>query len=116
MELYSQTAHQLKELLDKRQIQSTDIIDSLKERIGKIDKKIKAYVRLCEYQVSSIKYQENGILAGIPVSIKDNICIKDQETTCSSHILGGFKPPYDATVIVRLKDAGAIIYGQTNMD
>ena len=116
MELYSQTAHQLKELLDKRQIQSSDIIDSLKKRIDKIDKKIKAYVRLCEYQVSSIKYQENGILAGIPVSIKDNICIKDQETTCSSHILEGFKPPYDATVIVRLKDAGAIIYGQTNMD
>ncbi len=57
-----------------------------------------------------------GPLAGVPISIKDNLCTRGVETTCSSKILEGWKPPYNATVIEKLKEAGAIILGKTNLD
>ena len=60
--------------------------------------------------------QEVGALAGVPIAIKDNICTRGVETTCSSRILKGWKPPYDATVMTRLAAAGTVMVGKTNMD
>ena len=57
-----------------------------------------------------------GPLAGVPVAIKDNMCIRGVPTTCSSKILDGWRPPYTATVIERLRSAGAVIVGKTNLD
>ena len=57
-----------------------------------------------------------GALAGVPLALKDNMCTRGVETTCSSRILEGWKPPYDATVVQRLRDAGAIMVGKTNLD
>ena len=57
-----------------------------------------------------------GPLAGVPVALKDNLCTRGIPTTCSSRILEGWEPPYDATVVTRLKDAGAVIVGKTNLD
>ncbi|MCB0958167.1 MAG: Asp-tRNA(Asn)/Glu-tRNA(Gln) amidotransferase GatCAB subunit A, partial [Acidimicrobiales bacterium] len=57
-----------------------------------------------------------GPLAGVPVAIKDNLCTKGVATTCSSRILEGWVPPYDATVVQRLAAAGAVAVGKTNLD
>src|SRR5437899_5182971 len=57
-----------------------------------------------------------GPLAGVPVALKDNLCTRGVATTCSSRILEGWRPPYDATVVARLRDAGAVVVGKTNMD
>lgn len=57
-----------------------------------------------------------GPLAGVPVALKDNMCVRGVPTTCSSKILDGWKPPYTATVVDRLRDAGAIVVGKTNLD
>jgi aspartyl-tRNA(Asn)/glutamyl-tRNA(Gln) amidotransferase subunit A len=57
-----------------------------------------------------------GPLAGVPVALKDNMCTRGVPTTCSSRILEGWKPPYDATIVTRLQAAGAVIIGKTNLD
>ncbi len=60
--------------------------------------------------------EDPGPLAGVPVALKDNLCTRGVPTTCSSRILAGWKPPYDATVVERLSAAGAVIVGKTNLD
>ena len=60
--------------------------------------------------------EDRGPLHGIPVALKDNMCTRGMETTCSSKILEGYRPPYDATVVTRIRAAGAIITGKTNLD
>jgi aspartyl-tRNA(Asn)/glutamyl-tRNA(Gln) amidotransferase subunit A len=59
---------------------------------------------------------DKGPLAGVPIAIKDNMCTRGIPTTCSSRILADWKPPYDATVIQRLREAGAVMVGKTNLD
>jgi aspartyl-tRNA(Asn)/glutamyl-tRNA(Gln) amidotransferase subunit A len=57
-----------------------------------------------------------GPLAGVPIALKDNLCTRGIPTTCASRILEGWRPPYDATVVTRLRDAGAVVVGKTNLD
>jgi aspartyl-tRNA(Asn)/glutamyl-tRNA(Gln) amidotransferase subunit A len=118
MELYSLTAHQLLDKFKKKEATSADLENSLRERIQDKDNSVKAYVRLGKSGFKLTPEPGNsGPLAGIPVSIKDNICTKGVNTECCSKILEGFKPPYDATVIKKLKNSGALIPDvKTNMD
>ncbi len=60
--------------------------------------------------------EDPGPLAGVPVALKDNLCTRGVPTTCSSRMLEGWRPPYDATVVTRLREAGAVFVGKTNMD
>ena len=62
------------------------------------------------------KGEDPGPLAGVPIALKDNLCTRGVPTTCSSRILAGWKPPYDATVVTRVVDAGGIVIGKTNLD
>ncbi|PYS54127.1 MAG: Asp-tRNA(Asn)/Glu-tRNA(Gln) amidotransferase GatCAB subunit A, partial [Acidobacteria bacterium] len=82
-----------------------DRVGALK-RADAIDAKIK----------SRAKADEIPSLSGVPIAIKDNICVRGMQTSCGSRILGPYHPPYDATAIERLLDAGAIIIGKTNCD
>lgn len=59
---------------------------------------------------------DTGLLAGVPVALKDNLCTRGIPTTCCSRILEGWKPPYEATVVTRLREAGAVVIGKTNLD
>ena len=60
--------------------------------------------------------RDMGRLAGVPIALKDNMCTQGIPTTCSSRILDGWKPPYDATIVGRLREAGAVLIGKTNLD
>jgi aspartyl-tRNA(Asn)/glutamyl-tRNA(Gln) amidotransferase subunit A len=60
--------------------------------------------------------RDPGPLAGVPIALKDNMCTRGIPTTCSSKILDGWRPPYDATVVTKLREAGAIVIGKTNLD
>ncbi|MFZ1683633.1 MAG: Asp-tRNA(Asn)/Glu-tRNA(Gln) amidotransferase subunit GatA [Candidatus Zixiibacteriota bacterium] len=84
-------------------------------------KEINAFISLCEEkalaQAKSIDAgAKSGPLAGVPIAVKDNISYTGYPTTCASHILDSYIPPYDATVVTRLIEAGAVIIGKTNMD
>jgi aspartyl-tRNA(Asn)/glutamyl-tRNA(Gln) amidotransferase subunit A len=119
MELYKLTCHELLEKLKNKETSSGEILSSLNKRIKEIDSKVKAYVRLDKLNTSTLAHEHTntGLLKGIPVSIKDNISTDGYDTECCSRILEGFKPPYDAMVIRKLKEAGASILNvKTNMD
>ena len=115
MDLFRLTAHELKDMYRDKKATCDEVVTSFINRVNSVDKKINAFVLLNRNpELSPAK--KDGILSGIPVLIKDNICVKGEETTCSSRILKGFKPPYNATVVEKLKDAGAILLGKANMD
>ena len=118
MELIRETADKLIELLSNGSIKQEDILSALQKRIKQIDSKLRAYVRISDnLNLSPITEKLKTSLMGIPISIKDNICTKGYNTECCSRILQGFKPPYQATVITRLINAGAnILEIKNNMD
>ncbi len=116
MELYSMTGSQLAGSLAGGEVSPEEILASISRRAAAMEDKVKAYVRFGG-ALESIPAEGEGPLSGLPVSIKDNICTRSCNTECCSRILSGYKPPYDATVVSRLKKAGAsIISVKTNMD
>ncbi len=125
MSLYQLTAHELHEKLKAREISAVELTESVYERIEAVEPQVKGYLTLTkeialeQAGAADIGFQngnEMPPLAGIPIAIKDVICTKDVRTTCASKILSNFVPPYDATVMTKLHQQGAVMIGKTNMD
>jgi len=118
------TIREAKKLLDQKKITSTELTKSCLEKIKKVEPKISAFVTVCEKEALAQAKKSDKLLAqgakksllGIPVSIKDNFNTFGIRTTASSRVLEDYIPPYDATVVTLLKEAGAVIVGKTNMD
>ncbi len=119
------SAFRLAKAVKDREISAVEALDSSLERIVEHDGKIQAlltplFERAREKAERVDKKlstgEDPGLLAGVPVLVKDNLCLRGTRTTCGSRILDNWVPPYDATVVRLLENAGAIIVGKTNMD
>ena len=126
MELHKLTIQQLASELAHKRVSSREVTEQLFARIEQYDGAIHGYLELQREaalakaeQIDQHRINKTdglGPLAGIPLAIKDNLCMKQGRTTCASKILGNFRAPYDAHVIEALNAAGAVILGKTNMD
>ena len=124
MKLHELTIHQAGELLRTGEVSSVELTQACLERIRAVEGRVRAYVTVTDELALSQareadqrqKEGEHTSLLGIPLAIKDVICMRGAPTTCGSRILENFLSPYDATVIKCLRGAGAVILGKTNMD
>lgn len=124
MELYQSTITDLRKRLLSREVSAVDVATSVLNRIDQVEKSINAYITLDREQTMAqaaeadrkIADNSGGPLCGIPIAVKDVLCTTGMRTTCGSKMLESFVPPYDATVVEKLKSAGAVILGKVSMD
>ncbi|MFH1822639.1 MAG: Asp-tRNA(Asn)/Glu-tRNA(Gln) amidotransferase subunit GatA [Patescibacteria group bacterium] len=124
MKLNELTIKEARILLDKKEITSVDITKACLDRIKEVDRKINAFLTVCEKEALTqakkaderIAQGEKGKLLGIPFGVKDVIMTKGVRTTAASKILENYIAPYDSTVVKKLKEAGAVMLGKLNCD
>ena len=124
MELYELTISEAHRLLKNGEISSVELTRAVLDRIDAVEDKIDAYITVSrELAIRQAAEADDliaggniGPLTGIPLGIKDLMCTRNLATSCGSKILQGFEPPYDATVVRKLKEAGAVTVGKLNMD
>jgi len=124
MQLHELTIHKAHKLLKAKEISSLELTLAVLDRIDAVEEKLGAYITVAGDSAMDqakladqlIAQKNISLLTGIPVSLKDLICTTGLRTTCGSKILENFVPPYDATVVKKLKKEGAVIVGKTNMD
>ncbi len=125
MRLYEKPAHVLHDMLVNKEITSVELTEDVLARIDEVEGDVQAYLTITKDEALAqakavdekiAKGEEISFLEGIPGAIKDNICTKGVKTTCASKILEHFVPPYDATVMTKLKAENPVILGKLNMD
>jgi len=125
MELSQLTITKVHQGLLQKKFSALELVKAYLDKINKDEKKISAFLTITEElaieeakKIDDLiaKNKEISILAGIPLAIKDNIMVEPVKITCASKIFGGYKAPYDATCIKKLKGLGAVILGKTNLD
>lgn len=123
---YKLSATRLQRLFMAGELSAVEITEAVLERIKNAEPKVHAFLTVTADRALDRAKKldarrkagdtEIGLLAGVPIAVKDNMCTEGVRTTCASRILGEYIPPYDATVVERLRGSGAIIVGKTNMD
>ncbi len=124
MNLYELTIHEAHRLLKEKEISSRELTEAVLDRIEAVDEEVGAFISVARDSAmaqageadEAIARDHASPLTGVPIALKDLICAKGAPTTCGSKILENFKPVYDATVVKKLREAGAVIVGKTNMD
>jgi len=124
MELTQLSISQAQEGLKKKKFSSVELVNSSLEKIKKNNPKINAFLTVCEKEALEQAAQadkersamDKKPLSGIPIAVKDIFCTKGIKTTAASRVLENYLPVYDATAVRKLKEAGAIIIGKTNLD
>ena len=124
LEIQPLTIHRCHELLRNRDISAMELTEAVLERIAQVEEQVHAFVTVTDddalRQASEADRRLSSgdftPLTGVPALIKDNMCTRGVPTTCSSRMLERFCPPYDATVVERLRDAGMVMVGKGNMD
>ena len=124
MDTTHMTLAELQRMLHARELSAKDLLSEHMMRIDNVDGDVKAFLRttpqLAAAQAAAadraLKSGDAGPLAGIPLAVKDVLCVEGVETTAGSQILRGFKPPYTGTAVKRLFEAGAVMVGVTNCD
>jgi aspartyl-tRNA(Asn)/glutamyl-tRNA(Gln) amidotransferase subunit A len=114
----SLTIPELRQKLFTGAIKSREVVDQLAARVEAVDPKLKAYLHVDadKARAEADKADVSKPLGGVPIAIKDVINVKGDPCTCASKILQGYIAPFDATVITKLREAGAVTFGRTNMD
>ncbi|MEA1929104.1 MAG: Asp-tRNA(Asn)/Glu-tRNA(Gln) amidotransferase subunit GatA [Candidatus Auribacterota bacterium] len=119
------TAHEIAGLVLKREISAVEATEACLSRVDSVDPVVRAFIRVDREGALAMAGgidrriaagEDPGILAGVPIALKDILSVNGKEITCGSKILRGYISPYDATVVRKLREAGAVILGQTNMD
>jgi aspartyl-tRNA(Asn)/glutamyl-tRNA(Gln) amidotransferase subunit A len=124
MELHSLTIHEARDFLDRGEITAVGLTEAVLNRISQVEPRLHAFLTVtAEPAVEQAREADRRLAAGerspllgIPVALKDVLCTQGLRTTCGSRILENFVPPYDATVVEKLRRAGAVFVGKTNMD
>ena len=117
-ELPSLSIAELQALLRRHEIAPSEVLEALRSRITEVDPKVEAYLS-SDFEAAMLEAQQADVdlpLGGVPIAIKDIINVSGQPCTCASKILQNYRAPYDATVIHKLRAAGAIPFGKMNMD
>lgn len=123
MDVFSLTARACRDLLSSGEVSATELVELYLDQVERVDDRVGSFLLVDRggafaqaAAVDAKPRDERLPWEGVPIALKDLICVEGMETTCASRILKGYRPPYDATVVAKLRAAGLIFLGKLNMD